>query len=108
MYIEEIKSEILAITKEIEYAVTTVKISSVNSFTLTTKEGAVFNLCLRSFGLEVVSLTQYNSSCEEETVAVGQIFETIYSFLTTVSPSYRQLFANSLAQKLSSIASKHE
>ena len=105
---EDIRNEVAAITKEIEYAVTDVVVCSINSFYLTTKEGAKFKLRLSNSGLEIVTLDQYTPHNNEAAVIVGQIFETIYSFLSVVSPSYRNLFATSLAQKLATLATKHE
>jgi len=105
---DAITKEVITLAKEIEYAVADVVVCSYNSFILTTKEGAVFKLCLHNSGLEVVSLDHYTPPNKEAIVDLGQIFETVYSFLSLVSPSYRNLFANSLAKKLSSLETKHE
>ena len=102
---EDIKNEVAAIVKEIEYAVTSVKISSVDTFCLTTKEGALFSLRLINAGLEVVTVEEYHPLSNKNKVIVGQIFETIYSFLTVVSSSYQSTFASAVSQKLSSLAS---
>ena len=100
---EDIKNEIAAIAKEIEYAVEKVEISPNCNKTLllTVKEGVTYRLLLRHCGLEVTSVHLGGSSNQLPSVNVGQVFESIYSFLDKVSPSYRHSFARSLSDKLS-------
>lgn len=102
---EGIKNEISAIVKEVEYAVKEIKLCDdcFDSFVLVTKEEIEYKLTLRNTGLQVVFVHAL-SDCESE-VAVGEVYESIYSFLNKVSSSYRELFAKSLSKKLSLLTS---
>ena len=103
-----VKNEISAIIKEIAYAVKKVEICDdcINSFLLTTKEGITYQLTLHNTGLEVVSVHGDSGSENKIIVAVGDIFETVYSFLNKVSFSYRKLFAEKLSEKLTLLPSE--
>ena len=102
---EHVQNEIATICKEVKNAVKNIAVcdNSINSFVVTTQEGITYKLTLSSAGLLAVVLTE-NKFCADIPNIDGEIFESIYSFLSKISPSFRSIFAKTLAKKLSELA----
>ena len=100
---ESVRCEAEAVISDISYAVKHIQISSTLQSTgdriylnIHTKEDQSFCMELSARGFRIVG-HQYN----ENIMNTETYYETIYSFLDSVSPGYRQSFSDSLTDKLS-------
>lgn len=99
------KEEALAVIQDVQKFVQEIYISdqlesssSQIYINLTTLEGRPFAIELTAQGFRIVGTSHNELSCPEHPESY---FETPYSLLESISPSYIQAFGNSLAQKLS-------
>ena len=67
---------------------------------LTTREGLTFCVCLSSNGFRVVGRDyDRNDIAEDE----AEVYESIYSLLTAISPSYQHTFSEAVTSKLNQL-----
>lgn len=101
----DLVAEVQSVVNEIKFAVKEVSINNkdLTYFTVATLENNIYCVRLTTTGFLVEKQVLAKGS---EVNLEGKCFESIYAFLDTASPGYRESFVSSLSGKLKGLEQK--